>query len=207
MSSVFLLAELAGRQKSGGPALFLAAAVMAGANPGVLWDVSFQLSFLAMCGLVYVYPPLGEYGKDLTSRLPEKLKSPLASITDSLAVSLAATAAVWPALAVYFGSVALAGPVATVLAAPALPPVIVLSLFTALTGLVSPTAALIPGALAWLLISYIMLVAGAFAHFPVVGASNLNAAVAAGYYALLAAFLWWLNRIKRRRFAAGLAGL
>jgi len=205
MASVFLLAELAGRQKSGGPALFIAAAVMAWANPRVLWDVSFQLSFLAMCGLIYVYPVLGEYGKSLTSRLPDRIQPSVASVVDSLAVSLAATVAVWPALAVYFGGVALAGPVATILAAPALPPVIVLSLLTAVTGLVSPPVALMPGALTWLLIAYIMLVAGAFAHVPVVGMASPGAGLVAGYYLVLGALLWWLNRLKRRRFARELA--
>ncbi len=197
MASVFLLAELSGRQKSGGPALMLTAAVMAAANPNVLWDASFQLSFLAMCGLIYIYPWLRQPAQSLAERMAFG-KAGWGYALDSLAISLAATLAVWPALACHFGVVALAGPVATLLATPALPFIILLSLATALAGLVWSAAGQAIGLVAWLFTSYLLLVARVFSRLP---ALNMNLPTVAlwAYYALLALMVWWLTRLRRRR--------
>ena len=63
MASLFLMAELLGRQRSAITSLALAAAVMAGISPQILWQVSFQLSFLAMAGLIILVPPLQAAGR------------------------------------------------------------------------------------------------------------------------------------------------
>jgi competence protein ComEC len=196
MASVFLLAEMSGRQKNGGPALLLTAAVMAWANPGVLWDASFQLSFLAMCGLIYIYPRL----KQPAARLADKMafwKGGWGYAVDSLAVSLSASLAVWPALAWHFGVVALAGPLATLLAAPLLPFIILAALAAAVAGLVWGALGQAIGLLLWLLTSCLWLIAVVFARLPSLETS-LHPAALWGYYALLAIMLWWLARRKRR---------
>ncbi|MDH4268911.1 MAG: ComEC family competence protein, partial [Dehalococcoidia bacterium] len=56
MGSLFIIAVYLGRQGSAIIALAFAAAVMVGIQPGLLWTVSFQLSFLAMAGLILLYP-------------------------------------------------------------------------------------------------------------------------------------------------------
>ena len=63
MASLFLLAELSGRQKNAFVALAFGAAVMVAVTPRVLWDVSFQLSFLAMAGLIFIAPPIQNLGR------------------------------------------------------------------------------------------------------------------------------------------------
>ncbi len=50
MASLFLTAELLGRQRSTVTALVFAAAIMVGISPQVLWDAAFQMSFMAMAG-------------------------------------------------------------------------------------------------------------------------------------------------------------
>ncbi len=62
MASLFLAAELLGRQRSAFTALAFAAAVMIGISPQILWDASFQLSFLAMSGLIFIFPLLQTSG-------------------------------------------------------------------------------------------------------------------------------------------------
>ncbi|TET88457.1 MAG: ComEC family competence protein, partial [Dehalococcoidia bacterium] len=52
MFSLFLTALWLGRPQSALPSLALAAAIMVGIDPSVLWDVSFQLSFVAVTGLI-----------------------------------------------------------------------------------------------------------------------------------------------------------
>jgi len=56
MASLFLTADILGRQRSSITALAFAAAVMIAIQPQLLWTTSFQLSFMAMCGLIFLYP-------------------------------------------------------------------------------------------------------------------------------------------------------
>ncbi|GAH71595.1 unnamed protein product, partial [marine sediment metagenome] len=63
MASLFLTAELLGRQRSAITALAFAAAVMVGISPQILWTASFQMSFLAMAGLIFIFPPLQAIGR------------------------------------------------------------------------------------------------------------------------------------------------
>jgi len=63
MASLFLTAELLGRQRSAITSLAFAAAIMVGISPQVLWTASFQMSFLAMAGLIFVFPPIRDLGR------------------------------------------------------------------------------------------------------------------------------------------------
>jgi competence protein ComEC len=72
MASMFLLAEFLGRQRSAIVALMVAAAIMVGVSPHILGDAAFQLSFLAMAGLVYLFPIFRALGrKAVAARLGE----------------------------------------------------------------------------------------------------------------------------------------
>ena len=68
MLSIFLCADLLGRQRSVFPALAMAAAVMLALTPRLLWDASFQLSFLSMLGLALVAAPMQSFGRDLINK-------------------------------------------------------------------------------------------------------------------------------------------
>ena len=119
-------------------------------------------------------------------------------------MSLAATLAVWPVLSASFAVVAPAGPLATLLAAPALPFVILLSLAAALAGLVFPPLAQLVGWAAWLFVSYMLAVARVFSRLPVLNVSA-GVSVLLGYYALFCLVLWQLARHRRRRLSAELS--
>jgi competence protein ComEC len=153
MASLFLAAELLGRQRTAITSLAFAAAIMVGINPPILWDASFQLSFLAMAGLIFLAPPLMNLGRRAVSKTigEEGVDGALANITtDSLSVTLAATIAVWPLIAHYFGIVSFAGPLATFLALPAMPGIIATGALVGLIGLFAPLVAQALGWLAWL---------------------------------------------------------
>ncbi|UCD09570.1 MAG: ComEC family competence protein, partial [Dehalococcoidales bacterium] len=127
MISLFLAAELFGRQRSSIIALFFAAALMSGFNPQVLWDPSFQLSFAAMTGLVFIFPLLQSLSRrTIISRFGETgiLSRITTGIADSFSVSFSAIAAVWPLVAYYFGIISPVAPLATFFALPALPGII-----------------------------------------------------------------------------------
>jgi len=195
MASLFLTAELLGRQRTAITSLAFAAAIMVGINPQILWDASFQLSFLAMAGLIFIAPPLQTVGrKAVNAAMGEKgIGVSLASITtDSFSVTLAATIAVWPLIAHYFGIVSLVGPLATFLALLALPGIIVAGALAGLIGLFALPIAQVIGWLAWLFTSYMLLIVNGFAslHLSSIEVGSVDPALIVVYYLVLAATIW-----------------
>ncbi|GAI46240.1 unnamed protein product, partial [marine sediment metagenome] len=128
MASLFLTAELLGRQRTAITALALAAAVMAGVSPHILWTASFQMSFAAMAGLIFIFPLIQSLGrKVVNATLGEDgaAVSVANLITDSFSITLGAIIAVWPLVAYYFGIISFVGLPATFLVLLALPGIII----------------------------------------------------------------------------------
>ncbi|MFH0942539.1 MAG: ComEC/Rec2 family competence protein [Chloroflexota bacterium] len=199
MASLFLVGEMLGRQRSAITALALAAALMVALDPQVLWTVSFQMSFLAMAGLMAVFPRLQALGrKAVKARLGDsgRVVSGANFLSDSFSVSLAAILTTWPLTAYYFGIIAFTGLLANLLALPALPGIIVTGALTSVIGLIAPVAAQATGWLAWLFLSYLVLVVNAFAAWPgsALQAGAGSALLVWGYYPVLAALLWLSSR-------------
>jgi competence protein ComEC len=169
MGSIFLIAEYLGRQSSALTALTFAAAVMVGMEPQVLWDASFQLSFLAMAGLIFISPYLQAWSrKGVTTTLGKKgTAASLGNfIADSFAVTMAAILATWPVIAYYFNVISLVGLPATFFSVLTLPGIIITSALVAGVGLLAPLLAQILGWVSWLFLSYFMLVVRAFDALP-----------------------------------------
>ncbi len=202
MASLFLTAELLGRQRTAITSLAFAAAIMVGINPQILWDASFQLSFMAMSGLIFLAPPLMTLGrKAVTTTIGENGPAvSLANITtDSFGVTLGAVIAVWPVIAHYFGIVSFVAPLATLLALPALPGIIVAGALAGLIGLVALPIAQAIGWLAWLFTSYMLLIVSGFASLPIssIEVDPFDPALILVYYSALAAAIWLGSSRKR----------
>jgi len=166
MASLFLAAELAGRQRSAITALTFAAAIMVGLSPYILGNAAFQLSFLAMSGLVFLFPIFQTLGrKAVKATLGEDgAIASIANITsDSLSITMGAVIAVWPVVAYHFGIIAFVGPLANFLALPALPGIIITGALTGGLGLIALPAAQAIGWLTWLFLSYMLLVVNGLA--------------------------------------------
>ncbi len=73
MGFVFLLAEKVGRKYVPSRSLALAAFLMLVLNPLLLFDVSFQLSFLAVIGIIYLTPILENKVNRVKKNILEKL--------------------------------------------------------------------------------------------------------------------------------------
>lgn len=203
MASMFLFAELLGRQRSAIVALVFAAAVMVGIWPYILGDASFQLSFIAMTGLVFIFPIFRNLGRKITARFfgEEGFTASTANLTvDALSATLGAVIAIWPLVAYYFGIISLIGPLATLLVLPALTGAIVLGGLGALLGLFVLPVAQVIGWIAWLFLSYILLVANGFsAGYVEIGSISLVFVWI--YYLVLAAALWVYRNRERFRFS------
>ncbi|MFA6307120.1 MAG: ComEC/Rec2 family competence protein [Patescibacteria group bacterium] len=113
--------------------LVLTAAIMLLINPKILRDdVGFQLSFLAIAGLIYVYPIL--------EAVWQKIKLPkLKGVSDALLITLAAQVFTLPILAYNFSQISLISPLANLAVLWALP------LLTILILIALPLSAVLPG--------------------------------------------------------------
>lgn len=166
MASIFLLAELLGRQRNALAAMSLAAAVMVAVEPRVLWDTSFQLSYFSMLGLVLVSPYLIRFSLPSapgTNKYLESLKNVLVT---SFGVTLAAIIVTWPVTVMDFHSFSLVGAPATFFAMPSFPAIILTSMLTAFAGLLWQPLAILMGWVAWLFLSYFLLIVNMFAVIP-----------------------------------------
>jgi competence protein ComEC len=202
MLSLFLFADLLGRQRSVMPALAFAATVMVVINPLILQDASFQLSFLATLGLALVAPPIQTFGRNIvTSRLGEggALVSTLNWIVDSLAVTVGVTLVVWPVIAYYFGIFSIVSPLATLLILPVLPAIIVTGAFAAVLGIIIIPVGQVVGWVAWLFLSYMLAVVDWFAGLSIaaIDLGEISPIVLWGYFALLALALWSYHKQKQ----------
>ncbi len=198
MASLFLFASWIGRPRSAIIALAIAAAAMVGIRPQILWDVSFQLSFMAMAGLVFLAPLFQGWGR--------RVKLPGVAV-DALAVALAAIIATLPLVAYYFGVVPLVGLPATLFALPALLGILVTSALVGFVGLFAPPLAWILGWLAFPFLWYMIKVVEIFAWLPFshVEVPRFSGAMILIYYLLLAGLLW--SGSIRRRLPTTISGL
>ncbi|MFC2007560.1 DNA internalization-related competence protein ComEC/Rec2 [Chloroflexota bacterium] len=198
MASLFLTAELLGRQRSALTALTFAAAIMTGVSPYILADASFQLSFLAMAGLVFFFPAFRTLGRKAvqTAIGEEGAAAAIANIaTDSLSATMAALVAVWPVIAYYFGIISLVGPLATFLLLPALPGIIITGALTGLLGLFALPVAQVMGWLTYVFLLYMTTVVSGLAipSLSSIEVSSINPAFIWAYYSVLAVIIWLKN--------------
>ena len=214
MFSLFLVALWIGRPRSALPALALAAAVILALDPEALWTVSFQLSFVAVVGLIFLVPPIQRLGERASTSIVGE-DGPLTSISSALvsglAVSLGAVIATLPLVAYYFGYVSLVGIPATLLVLPLLPCAIVAAGATAVVGMFAPNVAQVIGWTAWLCLSYIIEVVECFASLPfaTTHVDGLNSAWVWSYYMVFGAAIWIVpsQKLVRKRLSGAMSSL
>lgn len=182
MGIISLAAVALGREKDARTALAVSAFAMLVFTPGLLYDLSFQLSFAATAGLVLLYP-------SILKRLGTKLPVWLAA---GLAVTLAAQLSVLPILSWYFNSLSLSSFAANIVLVPAFEAVVVAGLAGTLLAAVWPVGGSVILACCGVAISAIVFLTSAFAALPgsAVYLPPFGLAVAAVYYLLL---LWYLG--------------
>ncbi len=192
MGMLVVLASVSGRRGSAITALAFAGAIMAGLDPRIVRDVSFQLSFAATAGILYLSSPFRKWLIELTGvalRLDEVPRWLDRYVAEPLAMTLAAIVSTAPLLALNFGRLSLVAVPANLLVVPAFPFILAASLAAALGGLL-PQYRLLFSAPAYYILTYWIELAHWFAALPhaAVGSGNYSeAAAAATYGAIIAA--------------------
>ena len=128
MGGLAFAALTMGRERDARKLLTITGLAMLLFSPYLLYDISFQLSFLATAGLLYLSPALAVW---LEKYLPPW-------IAGSLAVTIGAQLSVLPLLAWYFHRVSVSALLANMLAVPLVEAIIVLGLFAGIAGWLLP---------------------------------------------------------------------
>lgn len=158
MASLLLLAEATGRRYLALRALFLAGALMLLVNPYLLiYDIGFQLSFLATFGLIMLSPLIDKY----LINIPNPF-----GIRQFILATLSTQIMVTPLLLYYMGQVSVLAIIVNVLVLPMVPLAMLLAFFTGLSSFLSTTLATVMAVPTYLSLSYIIETARFFASLP-----------------------------------------
>lgn len=157
MGFLVLLGMKLGRLYRSTNAIILGACLMLLFNPGVLRDdIGFQLSFMAVLGIVNFSPLLEKYFQ----KIPEAFQ-----IRSSLLMTLSAQITTLPLIIFYFHKLSLVAPLVNVLILPTVPFIMISGFIVGLAGFIWVGLAQILGWLSWLLIYYLLMIVEVVSNF------------------------------------------
>ncbi|MCB9815527.1 ComEC/Rec2 family competence protein [Candidatus Nomurabacteria bacterium] len=158
MAVLVLVAQAFGRQYNVMRGLFMAGVVMLLINPHLLiYDIGFQLSFMATLGLLLIVPQFEKYGTEGTSWF---------GVKEFFLATCATQIAVLPLLLYHIGEVSLIAVVVNVVVLPIVPVAMFFTFATGIIGLFSLSTASVVGYITKLSLDYILWVAHFFASLP-----------------------------------------
>lgn len=162
-------------------ALIFSAALMLVFNPKLLRDdIGFQLSFLALLGIIYLYP-LGErVYKNFLDKLQLKLrlKKIIKTILDTVNLTLVSQIIILPIALINFKQLSTIAPLANVLVLWAFPPLLAALIIGLVLSFLIPSLGIIWFLFAYLLLKYIFIISN-FLASPGFAAVTING------------FNWW----------------
>jgi len=193
MGGLFLLAQFLGRQNVSSRAVVFAGTVMLAQNPLLLrLDVGFQLSFLAMMGIIYLLPIF----QDWLKKIPN-----LFQFKNILAMTLSAQVFTLPILIYNFGYLSRIAPITNILIVPFLPYVMVLGFIFAMSGVFWQPLGWVLSWPAWLLLTYAIKIIDSFAN---VSWASLSLEISWIWliisYLILGLITWRLNERRKLKF-------
>ena len=157
MGLLLLFAQGYGRLYDPKNSIILAGAAMVWLNPLLLvFDIGFQLSFVAVMGLIYLYPKIDNKLK----KLPK-----LGTLKEITLMTLSAQIAVAPLLIYYFKNFSIVSLPTNVLILPFIPTAMFIGFLTGLAGMVSLPLGQVAGWFAWAVTTYQIETVKLFAGF------------------------------------------
>lgn len=146
MAVLALLSRLVGRNYAIGRALVVTAFLMIFLNPFILvFDVSFQLSFIATIAVIYLSPKMEKYFKWVTSRF---------KLRDIITVTFSAYIFVLPFILYKMGNLSIVALPANILVLPFIPITMLFGFLTGFVGIIWSTLATPFGLVSYLLLHY-----------------------------------------------------
>lgn len=186
MASIVLLARLTGRTAQAGRILVIAGLLMITYDLRVVTDMSFQLSFLATFGILFITPKVMKW----VSFMPMRFK-----LRETVATTLGATIAVLPIILFSTGVLSIVSLPANILILPIIPYTMLFSFLTGIVGFISSTLAVPFAFISNLLLSYILFVVHFFASLPFASVTIKSFPIAITILLYLLLF-WWVFKRK-----------
>lgn len=191
MAGIFMLARQIGRPSSAGRAIVFASTLMLALNPLLLrLDVGFQLSFLAMLGMVLLQP----YFCEKFSKLPN-----IFGFREIISITLATQIFTLPILVYNFGRISVFSLPANILILPVIAPLTVAGFFSGLFVFIWHSPAWVLSFPIWLGLSYIVKIVDWFSFLPFSSytVKNINWVWLPIWYFGIGYFIWC--KIKKNR--------
>ena len=160
MGGFFLLAQRLGRMSKATRAVVFASTFMLFLNPLLLrLDVGFQLSFLAILGIIYLQPTITNWFK----KIPNPKIFPLKT---TLSTTIAAQVFTLPILIYNFGYIPFVSPITNILIVPLLAPITILIFVFGLSGMIFWGFGWVLSWPTWLSLTYITKIIDSFSQIP-----------------------------------------
>ncbi|PIZ89608.1 MAG: hypothetical protein COX89_00590 [Candidatus Nealsonbacteria bacterium CG_4_10_14_0_2_um_filter_37_10] len=193
MGGLFLLGQYLGRMGVSSRSIVLAAALMLVQNPLLLrLDVGFQLSFLAMMGIIYLMPIFQDWFK----KIPDS--SQLRSI---LAMTLSAQVFTLPILIYNFGYISFVAPITNVLIIPLLYWIMLFGFVFAFLGIIWQPLGWILSLPVWFLLTYITKIVNISLKLPFAFKTlEISWIWLVIFYLILGLITWRLQESQKLRF-------
>lgn len=195
MGIIWMLAIWTGRPGIAINSLFASGLVLTALNPLILWDVGFQLSFMATLGLIVLVPPLerlffGGLGRLLRT---DQLGLAMALLNELLIVTLATQIITGPLIVYHFGRLSLVSLLTNLLILPVQPPIMIVGGLATLTGIVWLPLGQIFGWLVYLPLAWTVWVVELTSRLPYASLDlgTFPFWLLALFYAAIAAGVWW----------------
>lgn len=182
MASIALFARLTGRTYDAGRALIIAGLLMIAYDVRVIFDISFQLSFLATVGVLFITPKVLKW----FWFIPQKL-----GLRDIISTTVGATIIVLPLLLYSTGILSIVSLPANILILPLIPITMLFIFITGALGFLHPALAMPFGYIAHALLSYILSIIDFFSNisFASVTIKSFPVVVTIVLYILI---FWWV---------------
>jgi len=162
MGGTFLLSQKFGRQSMSSRLIAIACSIMLLINPLLLiYDVGFQLSFLAVLGLIYLEPLIKNFIKLFTKKFKEKSVDNLIGIVST---TFAAQIFTLPIMVYNFGNISFVAPITNLLVLPIVYWLMIFGFLTSVAGIFSSALGWILSIPCWLLLTYFVKVIDFFSQ-------------------------------------------
>ncbi len=202
MGITFLVSIWVGRQNLAINALFFSALILTIINPLILWDVSFQLSFMATLGLIVLVPPLERITFGFLQRRL-KIKQvglAMALLSELLIITLAAQIITGPLVVYHFGRFSLVSLLSNLLILPVQPLIMIVGGIATLAGMIWLPLGQVLGWLVWLPLTWTVWIVEQTANIPF---ASLDLGTFPFWlvmllYAALGAGVWWATREEKK---------
>ena len=206
MGGILLLAQYLGRMNTSSRAIVFVAAAMLFANPLLLKsDVGFQLSFLAVMGIIYLMPIFQNWFSRSSfdsQNLSELTKNSINFIKNILAMTLSAQVFTLPIIIYNFGYMSLVSLITNILIVPLVPFIMIFGFVSGLLGIVWQTLGWIFSWPAWFLLTYVTKIIDFFSQLPFayLTIENISWLWLLIAYSILIIITWHLNEKQKLKF-------